>query len=80
MRIGIPSTIRCIFVKYSLRLGSSIQSQVNGKVIQQVVHILLPLIEMKKKRTMFKMTPMIDGLTILNSEFQSISEHRSSLV
>ena len=80
MRIGIPSTIRCIFAKYSLRLGSSIQSQVNGRVILQVVLILLPLIEMKKKRTMFKMTPMIDGLTILNSEFQSISEHRSSLV
>ena len=70
MRTGMPTTIKCTSARYSLPLGSSSLSLLSGKVTQLVVPTLLPLTEMKRKRTMSPMTLMTDGLTTLSSEFQ----------
>ena len=76
MRIGILIIIRCISAKYFHLNGNSFPLLVNGKEIQLVVPIHPPLIGMKRKKIKCLMIQMIDGLIILNLEFQFLKEHR----
>lgn len=69
MKTGMFTIIRCISAKYSHLLGNSSPYLVSGKAIQLEDLILLQLIEMKKKRTMFQMIQMIDGSIIHNLEY-----------
>ena len=80
MKIGVLTTTKCTFARFSPHSGLNSQSKANGKATLLAVHIHQWLTEMKKKRTMSKTILMTDGLTILSSGWLFTREHKSSSV